>query len=115
MVRAQETTLIYVRTLQVSTDGKIDTVLVDGTRTGPIAGVVTDDGENYTVLWSIVEQPSDADPNIPGAVIADPAALETTITLSAEGEYVLKLVADDGEYTGEAELIINAISDDWPE
>jgi hypothetical protein len=97
----------------VSTDGKIDTVLVDGTRTGPIAGVVTDDGESYTVLWSIVKQPSDADNTIPGAVIADPTALETTITLSAEGEYILKLVADDGEYTGEAQLIINAIKDSW--
>ena len=103
----------------VSTDGKIDTVLVDGTRTGPIAGVVTDDGyivpgsEGLTTLWSIEEQP---DPNgVGAAVIADANALETTITLSAAGEYILKLVADDGEYTGEAELIINAISDDWLE
>ena len=80
---------------------------------------VTDDGyivpgsEGLTTLWSIEEQP---DPNgVGAAVIADANALETTITLSAAGEYILKLVADDGEYTGEAELIINAISDDWLE
>ena len=100
---------------EVFAGGRIDTRLIDGTRTGPIKGEVTDDGGSYTVLWSIVEQPSDADNTIPGAVIADPTALETTITVSAEGTYVLKLAADDGEYTGEDKLIINVISDDWPE
>ena len=73
-----------------------------------------DDGESYTVTWSVVEQPSDADPTLTSAEIADPAAVETTITVSAEGTYILKLVADDGEYTGEDEMVITVQSDDWP-
>ena len=100
---------------EVSAGSDIATYLIDGTRTGPLEGVVIDDGESYTVTWSVVEQPSDDDPTLASAVIADPAAVETTITVSAEGTYILKLVADDGEYTGEDELIINVISDDWPE
>ena len=72
------------------------------------------DGESYTVTWSLVEQPSDVDPTLASAEIADPAALETTITVSAEGRYVVKLVADDGEYTGEDEMVITVNPDDWP-
>jgi len=99
---------------EVSAGSDINTHLVDGTRTGPLQGTVTDDGESYTVTWSVVEQPSDADPNIPGAVIADPAALETTITVSAVGTYVLKLETFDGEYTDEDEMVITVHPDDWP-
>ena len=47
----------------------ISTFLQDGTRTGPVSGIVTDDGsiQPYTVTWSVVEQPSDADSALPGA------------------------------------------------
>jgi hypothetical protein len=99
---------------QVSAGSDIATYLIDGKRTGPLQGTVVDDGESYTVTWSVVEQPSDVDPTLASAEIADPAALETTITVSAEGRYVVKLVADDGEYTGEDEMVITVNPDDWP-
>ena len=93
----------------------ISTFLRDGTRTGPVSGIVTDDGaiQPYTVTWSVVEQPSDADPALPSAVIADPTALQTTVTVSAEGIYVLQLEANDGEYTSSDTMTINVHPDDW--
>jgi len=95
----------------------ISTFLQDGTRTGPVSGIVTDDGaiQPYTVTWSVVEQPSDADSALPAAVIADPAALQTTVTVSAEGTYVLQLEANDGEYTSSDTITINVHPDDWTE
>jgi len=95
----------------------ISTFLQDGTRTGPLSGIVTDDGaiQPYTVTWSVVEQPSDADSALPGAVIADPTAEQTTVTVSAEGTYVLQLEADDGEYTSSDTMMINVHPDDWTE
>ena len=93
----------------------ISTFLQDGTRTGLLSGIVTDDGsiQPYTVTWSVVEQPSDADSALPVAVIADPTAEQTTVTVSAEGTYVLQLEADDGEYTGSDTMTINVHPDDW--
>jgi len=93
----------------------ISTFLQDGTRTGPLNGIVTDDGavQPYTVRWSVVEQPSDADSALPGAVIADPTAEQTTVTVSAEGTYVLQLEADDGEYTASDTMTIIVHPDDW--
>ena len=100
----------------------ISTILqADGTRTGPLNGIVTDDGaiQPYTVLWTILEQPSDDnDPNDPennvaDAVIADPTAEQTTVTVSAEGTYVLQLEGDDGEYTSSDTMRINVHPDDW--
>ena len=93
----------------------ISTILQDGKRTGPVSGIVTDDGaiQPYTVMWSVVEQPSDADSTLPGAVIADPTAEQTTVTVFAEGTYVLQLEAYDGEYTGSDTMTINVHPDDW--
>ncbi len=93
----------------------ISTFLQDGTRSGPLSPIVTDDGaiQPYTVTWSVLEQPSDDDPALPAAVIADPAAEQTTVTVSAEGIYVLQLEADDGEYTSSDTMTINVIPDGW--
>jgi len=93
----------------------ISTFLQDGTRTGPVSGTVTDDGaiQPYTVTWSVLEQPSDADPTLPDAVIADPTAEETMVTVFAEGVYVLQLEANDGEYTSSDTMTINVHPDDW--
>ncbi len=95
----------------------LSTFLQDGTRTGPVSPIVTDDGaiQPYTVMWSVVEQPSDADSALPGAVIADPTALQTTVTVSAEGTYVLQLEANDGEYTSSDTMTIIVHPDDWTE
>jgi len=100
---------------KVNAGPDISTFLQDGTRTGPMSPVVTDDGviQPYTVMWSVVEQPSDADPALPDAVIADPTAEQTTVTVSAEGIYVLQLEANDGEYTSSDTVTINVHPDDW--
>ncbi|MHC4587182.1 MAG: hypothetical protein ACYS3N_21835, partial [Planctomycetota bacterium] len=95
----------------------ISTFLQDGTRTGSMSPVVTDDGaiQPYTVTWSVIEQPSDADPALPSAVIADPTVEQATVTVSAEGTYVLQLEANDGEYTSSDTMTINVHPDDWTE
>jgi len=49
------------------------------------------------------------------AVIPDPTALETMVTVSAEGSYVLQLEANDGEYTSSDTVTINMHPDDWTE
>jgi hypothetical protein len=84
------------------------TWLENGSVDVELTGTVTD-AEPTTTLWTVVSEPND--PNSPDAVIADPAALNTTVTLSALGEYVLKLQADDGEYQGEDTMTINVYSD----
>ncbi len=81
------------------TDGSVD-VALDAT--------VTDD-EAYTVQWTVVSEPDD--PNSAVAVIADASAEDTVVTLSALGEYVLKLEANDGEYTGSDTVTINVYND----
>jgi len=102
---------------KVNAGPDISTFLQDGTRTGPLSPVVTDDGviQPYTVMWSVVEQPSDADSALPDAVIADPTAEQTTVTVPAEGTYVLQLEANDGEYTSSDTITINVHPDDWTE
>ncbi len=84
------------------TDGSID-VALDAT--------VTDDGylQPYTVQWTVVSEPNE--PNIPYAVITDPNAEDTSITLSALGEYVLQLDTFDGEYTDSDTVTINVYND----
>ena len=79
----------------------------DGTRVKSLDAAVTDE-EAYTVLWTVVSEPNE--PNIP-AVIADPSAEDTSITLSALGEYVLRLEASDGEKTGSDTVTINVYQD----
>jgi len=80
----------------------------DGLRTKNLDATVTDD-EAYTVQWTVVSEPND--PNSPDAVIADPSAEDTSITLAALGEYVLQLEASDGEYTGSDTVTINVYND----
>jgi len=75
----------------------------DGTRIKNLDATVTDNGA-YTVQWSVVSEPNE--PNIP-AMIADPSAEDTSITMAALGEYVLQLDAFDGEYTGSDTVTIN--------
>jgi len=82
----------------------------DGVRTGNLDATVTDDSAiPYTLQWTVVSEPDD--PNNPDAVIADPSAEDTSITLAAVGEYVLQLEAFDGEYTGSDTVTINVYND----
>jgi hypothetical protein len=96
---------------QVDAGADVVTYLEEGVRVGDIAGMVTDDGaiQPYTVQWTVVSEPDD--PNTPGAVISDPGAEATTITLSALGTYVLELEANDGEYKGADTMTINVYAD----
>ena len=77
---------------RVNTSADVVTWLQDGSSTGNLDGTVTDN-DAYTVQWTVVSEPDD--PNNPDALIADLSAEDTTITLSAVGEYVLQLEATE--------------------
>jgi len=83
----------------------IATWLQDGTRTGALDATVIDE-EATTVQWSVISEPNEGT-----AVIEDGNAEDTNVTLSAAGEYVLDLVASDGEYTGSDTVTINVYND----
>ena len=93
---------------QVKVGDDVLTWLDNGSVDVLLSGTVTDT-DATTALWTVVSEPDD--PNNPDAVIADSAAVDTSITLSALGEYVLQLQADDGEYQDTDTLTINVYSD----
>jgi hypothetical protein len=93
---------------QVDAGKNVVTWLADGVRAGTLDATVTDI-DAYTVQWIVVSEPDD--PNNPDAVIAEPGVEDTTITLSAAGEYVLQLEASDGEYSGSDTVTINVYND----
>jgi hypothetical protein len=92
----------------VKTGDDVTTWLDNGSVDVELAGTVTD-ADPTTTLWTVASEPDD--PNSPDAAVAGPAALNTTVTLSALGQYVLELQADDGEYQGEDTMTINVYSD----
>jgi T5SS/PEP-CTERM-associated repeat protein len=88
----------------VEAGNEIVSWLKNGSAQVALNATVTDDGflVPYTVKWTVMTEPS------PGmAVLADPKAEDTTVTLKAVGQYVLKLEANDGEYTGSDTITIN--------
>ena len=93
---------------KVDAGAGVVTWLEGDTRAGNLEATVTDN-DAYTVQWTVVSEPDD--PNKPDAVIADPSAEDTSITLSALGEYVLQLEASDGEYSGSDMVTINVYND----
>jgi hypothetical protein len=97
---------------EVDAGANITTFLQDGIISGPLVGTATDDGVVHalTVEWSVLSQPDDV--NAP-AVIAESTALETSITMTAAGTYVLQLQADDGEYKSTDTLTITVFGDIW--
>jgi hypothetical protein len=92
----------------VAAGDDVTTWLDNGSVDVGLAGTVTD-VDATTTVWTVVSQPDD--PNSPDAAIADPVASDTSIILSAVGEYVLQLEADDGEYQGEDTLTISVYND----
>jgi hypothetical protein len=90
---------------QVDAGADVVTWLQEGPRTGNLDATVTDD-EAYTVQWTVVSEPNEGN-----AIIETPTAEDTSITLSAVGEYVLQLVAFDGEYAGSDTVTINVYND----
>ena len=99
------------RTPEVDAGPDVVSWLEDGLRTRNLDATVTDDGpiKPYTVQWTVVSEPDD--PNSPNAVIADPTAEDTSINISAVGEYVLQLDAFDGEYAGSDKITIYVYTD----
>jgi hypothetical protein len=97
----------YVDNLPPRVDASADiaTWLQDGPRAGALDATVTDE-EAYSVQWSVVSEPNEGN-----AVIENGNAEDASVTLSAVGEYVLELVASDGEYTGSDTVTINVYSD----
>ena len=93
---------------QVEAGAGVVTWLEGGTTVGNLDATVSDN-DAYTVQWTVVSEPDD--PDNPDAVIADPSAEDTSITLSAAGEYVLQLEASDGEYAGSDMVTINVYND----
>ncbi len=93
---------------EVDAGKDVVTWLADGVRLGSLDATVIY-GKAYTVQWTVVSEPDD--PNNPDAVITDPSAEDTSITLSAVGEYVLQMDASDGEKTGSDNITINVYND----
>jgi hypothetical protein len=90
---------------EVDAGNDVVTWLVDGVRTGNLDATVTD-ADAYTVQWTVVSEPNEGT-----AVIETATAEDTSVTLTALGEYVLQLEAFDGEYTGSDTVTINVYSD----
>jgi hypothetical protein len=89
----------------VNAGADVTTWLTDGSVEVAMAATV-EDTDPTTSLWSVVTEPNEST-----AVIGDPTQLDTTVTLTAVGTYVLELTADDGEKTGSDTLTINVYSD----
>jgi hypothetical protein len=77
----------------------------DGLRLKNLDATVTDN-EAYTVQWTVISEPNEG-----AAVIETATAEDTSVTLTAVGEYVLQLEASDGEYTGSDTITINVYTD----
>ena len=93
---------------EVDAGADIVTWLEGDTRTGNLDATVTDDGaiSPYTVQWTVISEPNEGT-----GVIETATAEDTSITLTALGEYVLQLEASDGEYSGSDTVTINVYSD----
>ena len=93
---------------EVDAGKDVVTWLVDGERVGNLdASVIY--GKTYNVQWTVVSEPDD--PNNLDAVITDSSAEDTSITLSAVGEYVLQLDVSDGAKAGSDTVTINVYKD----
>lgn len=90
---------------RVDAGANIATWLQDGTITGNLDATVTDE-EACFLQWSVVSEPNEGT-----AVIEDGNSEDTSVTLSAVGEYVLQLLAFDGEYMGSDTVTINVYND----
>jgi hypothetical protein len=90
---------------RVDAGANIATWLQDGSRTGELDATVTDEEATF-VQWSVVSEPNNGN-----AVFENGNAEDTNVTVSAVGEYVLKLLAYDGEYMGSDTVMINVYED----
>lgn len=71
-----------------------------------LEGVVTDDDENLTINWQVASGRNDI-------VIEPEDSNSATATITAPGQYILQLSANDGLYTVTDEMMINAWIHDY--
>lgn len=90
---------------EVDAGVNIVTWLQDGPRTGSLDATVIDD-DAYTVQWTVISEP-----NVGDAAIQTANAEDTSVTVSAVGQYVLQLEASDGEYSSSDTVTINVYND----
>jgi hypothetical protein len=90
---------------RVEAGADIVTWLQDGSKTGNLDATVIDE-EATTVQWSVVSEPNEG-----AAIIETGNSEDTSVPLSAVGEYVLELLASDGEYSGSDTVTINVYND----
>jgi len=84
------------------------TWLIDGSASVTLDPTVTDDGylQPYFAYWTVVSEP-----NAGTAVLDDANKEGADVTFSQTGEYVLELMAFDGEYRGSDTVTINVYND----
>jgi hypothetical protein len=89
--------------------GRIALPLPDGVIT--VHGTASDDGQpavgdppvgELVVAWEVISGPGEV-------TFGDPAALETTVSVTEAGDYVLRLTADDLEKISSDEVILTAM------
>ena len=86
-------------------DAGVDQTIV--TNNTALDGTVTDDGlpsppGAVTTSWSQISGPGTA-------TFADASAVDTTVTFSVTGTYVLRLSADDSELTGSDDIMVKVL------
>jgi len=90
-------------------DAGVDqTVELDETSTAVVnlEGVVTDDDEDVTIAWDVISGRND--------VVIEPAdSSSATATITAPGQYVFQMSANDGLYTVTDQVLINTWAHDY--
>lgn len=88
--------------------GTDQTVELDETSTAVVnlGGIVTDDDEDLTITWQLVSDQT-------GVVIEAADSNSATATLTAPGQYVFQLSANDGTYTVTDKVMVSAWIHDY--
>jgi hypothetical protein len=89
---------------EVEAGDTVTTWLVGGSAAAAMSATVKD-SDPTTSIWTIVTEPAAG-----ASVIADPTKLDTTLTLTQVGAYVLQIEATDGEYKGSDTVTINVFN-----
>lgn len=88
--------------------GADQTIELDETSTAVVnlEGTVTDDDEDLTITWQLVSDQND--------VVIEPAdSNSATVTITAPGQYVFQLSANDGMYTVTDQVMVSAWIHDY--
>ena len=100
---------VFKDTLAPIVDAGVDqTVVLDVNSTAVVnlEGVVTDDDENLTIAWQVISGQND--------IVIEPAdSSSATATMTAPGQYVFQLSANDGLYTVTDQMLINTWVHDY--